>query len=51
MSYQNMIMYGRALPSYRSRRADNTDKGDQERISADDPRNRDRIREIYKGLR
>lgn len=46
-----MIMYGRALPSYRSRRNDKAGKEEQERISADDPRNRDRIREIYKGLR
>lgn len=47
MSYANMIMYGAVLPSYKSSKKNATGKADDnERINADDPRNRDKVRQI-----
>lgn len=47
MSYANMIMYGAVLPSYKSHKKNETGKaGDNEKINADDPRNRDKVRQI-----
>lgn len=45
-----MIMYGAVLPSYKSKKENGTDKGDDnEVINADDPRNRDKVRAILFG--
>lgn len=46
MSYANMIMYGAVLPSYKSPNKNETGKADNEKINADDPRNRDKVRQI-----
>lgn len=47
MSYANMIMYGAVLPSYKSSKKNTPGKADDnERINADDPRNRDKVRQI-----
>lgn len=51
-----MVMYGAVLPSYKSGKTDKSGKSgksgtkgkadDNERIKADDPRNRDKVRQI-----
>lgn len=43
LSYVNMMMYSSVLPSY-----DNNNDGDEqgEQIDADDPQNRDKIRQM-----
>lgn len=43
MSYANMILYGAVLPGCKGGGKNQTD----ERINADDPRNRDRVRRIF----
>jgi len=47
MSYANMIMYGSVLPSYNSKKTD--DGGGGSAINADDPKNRDEVRNIMFG--
>jgi hypothetical protein len=43
-------MYGAVLPSYKSKKGNETDKSDEnEVINADDPRNRDKVRAILFG--
>lgn len=49
MSYANMIMYGAVLPSYKSHKKNETGKADNEKINADDPRNKDKVRSILFG--
>lgn len=45
-----MIMYGAVLPSYKNKKGNGADKGDDnEVINADDPRNRDKVRAILFG--
>lgn len=46
MSYANMVMYGAVLPSYKSRKNTTGKTDDNERINADDPRNREKVRQI-----
>ena len=41
MSYANVIMYGSVLPSYNSEKEKKEDN-----INADDPKNKDKIRNI-----
>lgn len=47
MSYANLILYGATLPSYKKKKDGKGGKGgkgnDEETISADDPRNNERI--------
>ena len=52
MSYANMIMYGAVLPSYKGRDKDGNgkDSKQQEEIKVDDPRNRERARQILESL-
>lgn len=45
MSYVNMVMYGKVLPHY----GDKDKKKGEEVINADDPKNRDKVREIISG--
>lgn len=50
MSYANMIMYGAVLPSYKSSKKNETGKAvGNEKINADDPRNKDKVRSILFG--
>lgn len=48
MSYANIIMYSACLPSYTSGK-DKKGNDDDEVINADDPRNRDKVRQILFG--
>jgi hypothetical protein len=47
MSYVNMIMYSSILPSYDSGKK--KDKNREETINADDPKNRERVKQILFG--
>ncbi|MEL7586663.1 MAG: hypothetical protein AAGU19_08100 [Prolixibacteraceae bacterium] len=46
MSYANVIMYSAVLPSYDDEKES---KEDEEVINADDPKNRDKVRQILFG--
>lgn len=51
LSYVNMIMYGAVLPQYKSHSKDGKQSGKREEvIKADDPANRDRVREILEAI-
>lgn len=50
LSYQNMILYTATLPTYDSKEKKNRG-GKQERIKADDPRNRDRVHSFLANLK
>lgn len=51
LSYVNMIMYGAVLPQYKSHSKDGKQGGKREEvIKADDPANRDRVREILEAI-
>lgn len=47
LSYVNVIMYSATLPSYESKRGKNSPDKKQEVVKADDPRNRERVRQIF----
>lgn len=49
MSYVNLIMYGAVIPSYNGSKKKNGNGGDKEQevVKMDDPRNRERIRQIF----
>ena len=50
MSYVNLIMYSRVLPSYESEdKQEKKEDVGEEVINADDPANRDKVREILFG--
>lgn len=46
MSYVNMVMYGKVLPHYGDKKEE---KKGEEVINADDPKNRDKVRQILSG--
>ena len=48
MSYINVIMYSAVLPSYD--RDKNKKDAPQEEIKADDPRNKDKVRQFLNGI-
>jgi hypothetical protein len=48
MSYVNLVMYGAVIPSYNSKR--NKDGKAQEVIMADDPRNRDKVKQFFDSI-
>lgn len=50
MSYVNMIMYGAVLPSYKSKKKSEAGKQEQEVIKADDPKNRERVRQFLENI-
>lgn len=52
MSYVNLLMYGAVLPGYGSRK-DKKNGGRQphERIKADDPKNRGKVRQLLESFR
>lgn len=51
LSYVNMIMYGAVLPQYKSHNKQGKQDGKREEvIKADDPSNRDRVREILQAI-
>lgn len=51
LSYVNMIMYGAVLPQYKSHNKQGKQDGKREEvINADDPANRDRVREILEAI-
>lgn len=43
-----MILYGAVIPSYRGNR--DGKKSEQEEINADDPKNRDKIRQVLDSI-
>ena len=45
MSYANVIMYSAVLPSYNSKKKNGA--ANQKVIKADDPKNRDKVREFF----
>ena len=47
ISYVNVIMYSATLPSYESKRDKNSPDKKQDVVKADDPRNRERVRQIF----
>lgn len=50
MSYVNLIMYGAVIPSYKGSDKKNGSKAideEQEVIQMDDPRNKERIKQIF----
>jgi len=49
MSYVNMIMYNAVIPSYNSDTDGKTIGKDDEKINADDPKNRDKVKNILYG--
>lgn len=46
MSYVNMVMYGKVLPHYGDKKEE---KKREEVVNADDPKNRDKVRQILSG--
>lgn len=51
MSYVNTVMYGAVLPSYSTKKDRKKKGGRQEVIKADDPKNRDRIKQLLDTFR
>lgn len=47
LSYVNVIMYSATLPCYESKRDKNSPDKKQDVVKADDPRNRERVRQIF----
>lgn len=52
MSYANMVLYGAVLPSYhtKDKGAGGTGAKKQEVIKADDPRNKEKVRQIFDSI-
>ncbi len=50
MSFQNMLLYSSVIPSYKPSDEDGKNKKQQETIKADDPKNKQRIRDIIDSL-
>lgn len=51
MSYANTVLYGRTLPSYGTKKDRKKKGGRQEVIRMDDPKNRDRIKQLLDTFR
>lgn len=49
MSYSNMVMYGAVIPSYGGKK-DGSTKGQAEEIKADDPRNKERVKQFFDSI-
>ena len=50
LSYSNLILYNAVLPSYQSKdRSRGSDNG-QEVIKADDPRNKERVKQFFDSI-
>ena len=50
LSYPNLILYNAVLPSYQSKdRARGSDSG-QEVIKADDPKNKERVKQFFDSI-
>ncbi len=50
LSYANLILLGATLPSYDSDRKKKSSQSDQEIIKADDPRNKDKVRQFFNSV-
>ena len=50
LSYANLILLGATLPSYDPDRKKRTPQGDQEVVRADDPRNKDKVRQFFNSV-
>lgn len=48
MSYPNLILYNAVLPSYNTK--DKSDGSGQEVIKADDPRNKERVKQFFDSI-
>ena len=46
MSYTNLIMYGAVIPSHKREKGEK-DRDEQDVVNVDDPRNRERVKEIF----
>ena len=51
LSWANMILYGATLPSLNSGKDKTKGEGEQEIIKADDPKNRDKVREFLDSIK
>lgn len=51
MSYVNTVMYGAVLPSYGTKKDRKKKGGRQEVVKADDPKNRDRVKQLLDTFR
>lgn len=51
MSYANLLLYGASLPSYHNKKQGKDKDGkQQEVIKADDPRNRDKVKQFFDSI-
>ena len=50
MSYANVIMYGAVLPSYRKPGSQDKEEEKQDIVKADDPDNKERVRQFLEQI-
>lgn len=52
LSYANLILLGATLPSYNSEKSksDRASKSNEEVINADDPNNKDKVRQFFNSV-
>ena len=49
LSYANLILLGATLPSYESAK-DKASRKNEENIQADDPRNKEKVKQFFKSI-
>lgn len=50
LSYPNLILYNAVLPSYKPKDRDDKERGRHEVIRADDPNNRERVKQFLQQI-
>lgn len=50
LSYPNLILYNAVLPSYQSKDRSRGSDGGQEVIKADDPKNKERVKQFFDSI-
>lgn len=50
MSYPNLILYNAVLPSYNTKDKSDDSGSGQEVIKADDPRNKERVKQFFDSI-
>lgn len=50
LSYPNLILYNAVLPSYHSKDKSRGSDGGQEVIKADDPKNKERVKQFFDSI-
>jgi hypothetical protein len=51
LSYANLILLGATLPSYDSEKNKKSSRGDGEVIKADDPKNREKVKQFFNSVK